>query len=336
MAACQGCGAARWLSALPTPGDGRHGLPAPAAGGRTSVVGGAPRSVPPAPRCRCGRDADADGRHFLSACPEQSSGHVRLHHHIVHLVVEALRRTPSWGAVEAEAVVERGRGALRPDLRATHASSGAVVWADASVTAPFGPRTTAPTAASPLRAVAAEARERAKVAKYANALPGPPASHTFTPLVWEAYGRIGPATAKWLRGAMRGPALSGPDRARMLLLERAVVAVLDASGVAATTEARVGVLTAICADLRAPIGSESGVPANRGPDSALSAEMAAPIAFFAPSSAPPEAAGGLRGPACVPPPAGGGALELLWLVGVLFVPVAAERVSVAAFKVELT
>ncbi|GAB0497286.1 hypothetical protein MMPV_008615 [Pyropia vietnamensis] len=239
-----------------------------------------------APRCRCGRDADADGRHFLSACPEQSSGHVRLHHHIVHLVVEALRRTPSWGAVEAEAVVERGRGALRPDLRATHASSGAVVWADASVTAPFGPRTTAPTAASPLRAVAAEARERAKVAKYANALPGPPASHTFTPLVWEAYGRIGPATAKWLRGAMRGPALSGPDRARMLLLERAVVAVLDASGVAATTEARVGVLTAICADLRAPIGSESGVPANRGPDSALSAEMAAPIAFFAPSSAP--------------------------------------------------
>ncbi|GAB0489551.1 hypothetical protein MMPV_000772 [Pyropia vietnamensis] len=151
----------------------------------------------------------------------RSSGHVRLHHHIVHLVVEALRRTPSWGAVEAEAVVERGRGALRPDLRATHASSGAVVWADASVTAPFGPRTTAPTAASPLRAVAAEARERAKVAKYANALPGPPASHTFTPLVWEAYGRIGPATAKWLRGAMRGPALSG---VRSTLLTRVSVA----------------------------------------------------------------------------------------------------------------
>ncbi|GAB0498740.1 hypothetical protein MMPV_010088 [Pyropia vietnamensis] len=310
-----GGGAARWLSALPT--SGTAGTAIPGAGMRVAVrlwLGAPPRSVPPAPRCRCGRDADADGRHFLSACPEQSSGHVRLHHHIVHLVVEALRRTPSWGAVEAEAVVERGRGALRPDLRATHASSGAVVWADASVTAPFGPRTTAPTAASPLRAVAAEARERAKVAKYANALPGPPASHTFTPLVWEAYGRIGPATAKWLRGAMRGPALSGPDRARMLLLERAVVAVLDASGVAATTEARVGVLTAICADLRAPIGSESGVPANRGPDSALSAEMAAPIAFFAPSSAP----------------------QLLWLVGVLFVPVAAERVSVAAFKVELT
>ncbi|GAB0494469.1 hypothetical protein MMPV_005762 [Pyropia vietnamensis] len=336
MAACQGCGAARWLSALPTPGTADTAIPG--AGMRVAArlwLGAPPRSVPPAPRCRCGRDADADGRHFLSACPEQSSGHVRLHHHIVHLVVEALRRTPSWGAVEAEAVVERGRGALRPDLRATHASSGAVVWADASVTAPFGPRTTAPTAASPLRPVAAEAREREKVAKYANALPGPPASHTFTPLVWEAYGRIGPATAKWLRGAMRGPALSGPDRARMLLLERAVVAVLDASGVAATTEARVGVLTAICGELRAPIGSESGVPANRGPDSALSAEMAAPIALFAPSSAPSGAAGGLRGPACVPPPPVGGALELLWLVGVLFVPVAAERVSVAVIKVEL-
>ncbi|GAB0498768.1 hypothetical protein MMPV_010120 [Pyropia vietnamensis] len=222
MAACQGCGAARWLSALPTPGTA--GTAIPGAGMRVAVrlwLGVPPRSVPPAPRCRCGRDADADGRHFLSACPEQSSGHVRLHHHIVHLVVEALRRTPSWGAVEAEAVVERGRGALRPDLRATHASSGAVVWADASVTAPFGPRTTAPTAASPLRAVAAEARERAKVAKYANALPGPPASHTFTPLVWEAYGRIGPATAKWLRGAMRGPALSG---VRSTLLTRVSVA----------------------------------------------------------------------------------------------------------------
>ncbi|GAB0498748.1 hypothetical protein MMPV_010099, partial [Pyropia vietnamensis] len=44
------------------------------------------------------------------------------------------------------------------------------------------------------------------------------------------------------------------------------------------------------------------------------------------------ASGGL--PVCLPPPVGG-ALELLWLVGVLFVPVAAERVSVAVIKVEL-
>lgn len=222
MAACQGGGAARWLSALPTLGT--TGTTMHGAGMRAAArlwLGAPPRSVPPAPRCRCGRDADADGRHFLSACPEQSSGHARLHHHLVHLVAEALRRTPSWGGVEVEAVVDRGRGALRPDLRATHASSGAVVWADASVTAPFGPRTTAPTAASPLRAVAAETRERDKVAKYATSLPGPAASHTFTPLVWEAFGRIGPATAKWLRGAMRGPALAG---VRSTLLTRVSVA----------------------------------------------------------------------------------------------------------------
>lgn len=222
MAACQGGGAARWLSALPTLGT--TGTTMHGAGMRVAArlwLGAPPRSVPPAPRCRCGRDADADGRHFLSACPEQSSGHARLHHHLVHLVAEALRRTPSWGGVEVEAVVDRGRGALRPDLRATHASSGAVVWADASVTAPFGPRTTAPTAASPLRAVAAETRERDKVAKYATSLPGPAASHTFTPLVWEAFGRIGPATAKWLRGAMRGPALAG---VRSTLLTRVSVA----------------------------------------------------------------------------------------------------------------
>ena len=48
-------------------------------------------------------------------------------------------------------------------------------------------------------------------------LPGPPrftlvvgataTPHDFTPLVWEAYGRVAPATDRWLTEAFRAPAL---------------------------------------------------------------------------------------------------------------------------------
>jgi len=116
MAACQGGGAALWLLALPTPGV--TGTFIPGAAMRTAVrlwLGAPPRSVPPAPLCRCGSGADADGRHFLSACGEQTSLHTRLHHHLVHLVAEALRASPSWTDVQVEAVLSRDLGALRPD-----------------------------------------------------------------------------------------------------------------------------------------------------------------------------------------------------------------------------
>jgi len=49
-------------------------------------------------------------------------------------------------------------------------------------------------------------------------LPGPPrftlvvgataTPHDFTPLVWEAYGRVAPATDRWLTEAFRAPALA--------------------------------------------------------------------------------------------------------------------------------
>jgi len=71
MDACQGGGAALWLLALPTPGV--TGTAIPGAAMRAAVrlwLGSPPRSVAPPPRCRCGRDADADGRHFLSASRE--------------------------------------------------------------------------------------------------------------------------------------------------------------------------------------------------------------------------------------------------------------------------
>jgi len=220
MAACQGGGAALWLSALPTPG--LTGTAIHGAAMRASVrlwLGAPPRSVPPAPRCRCGRGADADGRHFLSACGEQTSLHTRLHHHLVHLVAEALRTSPSWSDVQVEAVVARGRGALRPDMRATHTASGVVVWGDASVSAPFTDAAVAMAAVAPLRAAAAVAREALKASKYDGALPA--TTHTFTPLVWEAFGRIGPATSRWLRDSLGGPDRSGT---RATLLRRVSVA----------------------------------------------------------------------------------------------------------------
>ena len=43
----------------------------------------------------------------------------------------------------------------------------------------------------------------------------------FTPLVWEAYGRIGPATRRWLGAALGGPLRAG---ARATLLRRVSVA----------------------------------------------------------------------------------------------------------------
>jgi len=182
MAAFQGGGAALWLSALPTPR--LAGTLIPGAAMRAAArlwLGAPPRSVPPAPLCRCGRGADADGRHFLSACGEQTSLHTRLHHHLVHLVAEALRALPSSTDVQVEEVVARGRGALRPDLRATNAASGVDVWADASVSAPFTDATVSMAAVAPLRAASAVAREALKASKYAGALPA--TTHTFMPLV---------------------------------------------------------------------------------------------------------------------------------------------------------
>jgi len=95
MAACQGLRAALWLSALPAPGVGGSAIPGAAMRAAVRLwLGVAPRSTSPTPRCRCGADVDTDGRHFLSACPQQELRRARLHHHIVGLVAAALRRAP--------------------------------------------------------------------------------------------------------------------------------------------------------------------------------------------------------------------------------------------------
>lgn len=168
----------------------------------------APRSTPPPQRCRCAADADAAGRHVFSPCAEQEGRTTRLHNRITHVVVAALRRAPAWGEARAEVGLDGARDTLRPDLRAVEAATGAVTWGDVSVASPFALRMQPRVVAAPVVPVAAVGREADKEAKYAPRLPAGPPRHAFTPLVWEAYGRVGPATARWLRDALSGPGLA--------------------------------------------------------------------------------------------------------------------------------
>jgi len=179
-------------------------------------LGAAPRPDAPRLRCSCGAAVDATGRHFFTACPAQVSRRTALHHHIVRLVAAALRRAPAWGAVAIEASLDGTRAARRPDLRATEAATAAVTWGDVSVASPWPDTVAAQVCATPLRAVGAAAREAVKRTANVPALPVTDPPHAFTPLVWEALGRVGPATDAWLTAALAGPLLA-PVRAGLLL-----------------------------------------------------------------------------------------------------------------------
>jgi len=87
-----------------------------------------------------------------------------VHHHIVALVAAALRRAPAWREVGAEVSLDGTGEDRRPDLRATAAATAAVTWGDVSVAWPWPDEVAAQTRTSPLRAVAAAAREAAKPA----------------------------------------------------------------------------------------------------------------------------------------------------------------------------
>jgi len=160
--------------------------------------------------------ADPAGRHFLTACRAQAARRTAVHHHIVALVAAALRRAPAWREVGVEVGLDGTGGDRRPDLRATAAATAAVTWGDVSVAWPWPDEVAAQLRTSPLRVVAAAAREAAKRAAYVPALPMTDPPHAFTPLVWEALGQIGPATDAWLKAALAGPQLAAV-RAGLLL-----------------------------------------------------------------------------------------------------------------------
>lgn len=217
LAACQRHGAGIWLSALPTPGVGGTAIPGAAMRVATRVwLGVAARPDPPPPVCGCGADAPADGRHFLAFCPKSHSRRWRLHNRILHLVGRALEGTAVWTGVKLELQLDRSlRESKRPDLRATRGTTSVEVWGDVSVAYPFAVREGARGTRAPLDPVAAVGREKLKDGKYAPLLAASTPRGTFTPLVWETFGRIGPAKAEFLREAFDGPALA-PARAGLL------------------------------------------------------------------------------------------------------------------------
>lgn len=212
--------AALWLSALPTPGP--HGAALTGDAMRVAVrlwLGAPPRSDPPAARCRCGADADPEGRHLLGVCEELHGRRCALHLRIAHLVADAFTRSTSWMEVvlEAEFRPEDTYG-LRPDVRAKRVSTGACAWADVSVASPFASWQLSRVAGEPLTPVAAIAREDKKVKKYVPSLPRAVPPSFFSPLVWETFGRVGPMTEAFLRASFAGPA----ERAVRAALQRDV------------------------------------------------------------------------------------------------------------------
>ena len=217
LAAVQGGRAALWLTVVPSDGFSRGTIPGSAM--RVAVrlwLGAPPRPDPPRPRCACGAAVDPAGRHFLTACSAQVSRRTAVHHHIVALVAAALRRAPQWREVAVEADLDGTAGALRPDLRATAAATAAVTWGDVSVAWPWAAAVAARVRAEPLRVVAGAARETHKRAVYVPALPASAPPHAFTPLVWEALGRIGPATDAWLKLALAGPRMASVHASLLL------------------------------------------------------------------------------------------------------------------------
>jgi len=83
-----------------------------------------------------------------------------------------------------------------------------VIWGVAAVASVFTDKVVADVVARPSVAVAAVGREERKVRKFAPRLlaANPPA--VFTPLAWEVFGRVGPASENFLRTAVGGPGRS--------------------------------------------------------------------------------------------------------------------------------
>jgi len=180
------------------------------------LLGSPPRPDPPRPRCACGAAAKTAGLHVLSDCPAQVARRTAVHHRIVALVAAALLRAPQWRDVAVEAGLDGTAGDLRPDLRATAAATAAVTWGDVSVAWSWPDEVTAQVRTSPLRPVAAAAREAAQRAVYVPEVPSSQPPHALTPLVWVALGRICPATHAWMKAALAGPHLAAV-RERLLL-----------------------------------------------------------------------------------------------------------------------
>jgi len=206
LAACHGRGAAAWLSALPTPGVARTAIHFAAM--RTALrlwLSAPPRPAPPPPWCSFRAAVHPDGCNVLGAGAVQRGRRQRLHDHIVHLLVAALRRTGVWRDGVVERRLDVARVLLRLDVRASRLSSGVRMCGNESVTWPSTVRLARRVEREPLRAAMVEPWEQDRVRKHASSLPAAPRPDAFTPQVWEVFGRMRPLTAALLREALGTP-----------------------------------------------------------------------------------------------------------------------------------
>jgi len=204
-AACCGHGSGLWLNRLPCGGPlGGAMKGAEMVAAVRLWVGIAPVPQASARECRCGALADPLGSHWFGGCPRSVPLRTFRHTEVLHRVATVLRADPRWTGVVAEPPLPTGSQstALRPDLRATRVASGAPLWGDVSVVAATAAIHVSRTAGSPRVPGAARVREAEKVGKYTPYLLAGDPPHTFTPLVWEASGRVGPATASFLASAL--------------------------------------------------------------------------------------------------------------------------------------
>ena len=154
--------------------------------------------------CRCGGLADPLGSHWLRGCPRSVPLRIFRHTEVLQRGVTMLRADPRWTGVVAEPPLPTGEPSRgqRPDQRAPRVSSGAPLRGVVSVVSATAAIHASRTAGSPRVPGAARVRKAEKVGKYMPYFPAGYPPHTFAPLVWDASGRVGPATASFHASAL--------------------------------------------------------------------------------------------------------------------------------------
>lgn len=93
---------------------------------------------------------------------------------------------------------------LRLHVRAVNAASTAATWMDLSFACPLGGTLPWRVVDDPAKPEAAAGQEERKNRKYSDNLPDETPPPSSSPVVWETFGRLGSATAKFLAGALGG------------------------------------------------------------------------------------------------------------------------------------
>lgn len=204
-------------------------------------------------RCKCGAAVDALGAHYFGTCPYRRADYTVRNTALVHLLVRALRRSAQWRDVSVEVAIatpDPGDEGLRLDVRAVNAASTAAKRMEESVARPLGDTLLWWVVDAPANQVAAAGREVRKNRKDSDNHPDETPTLSFSPVVWETFDRLGPATAKFLAGA-----LGGPNRSSSL-----AAFLTDASVILRRFNARLVIDGLACSLSTRPVAGEKGPP----------------------------------------------------------------------------